>query len=111
MEKKEFNRKKKQSGESDNQRKRYGSRPGYGADRESRSRDKVYAGQKPERDDDFVREPDAEEMDTGLVIGRNAVRELLKSGRPVDKLYVSGREGSIVALVAEAKKAGVPVVD
>jgi len=49
--------------------------------------------------------------DTGLVVGRNAVRELLKSGRPVDKLYVAGREGSIVALVAEAKKAGIPVVD
>lgn len=56
-------------------------------------------------------ENDRVEMDTGLVVGRNAVRELLRSGRPVDKLYVSGREGSITALVAEAKKRGIPVVD
>jgi 23S rRNA (guanosine2251-2'-O)-methyltransferase len=56
---------------------------------------------------------DAFDVPTGgnIIIGRNAVRELLKSGRPVDKLYVAGREGSIVALVAEAKKAGIPVVD
>ena len=40
----------------------------------------------------------------GLVIGRNAVRELLRSGRTVDKIYVQRgeREGSIVVLVAEA---------
>ena len=44
-----------------------------------------------------------------IYIGRNAVRELLKSGASVDKILVSGREGSIVALVAEAKKAGIPV--
>jgi len=49
--------------------------------------------------------------ESGIVVGRNGVRELLKSGRPVDKLYVAGREGSIVALVAEARKAGIPVVD
>ena len=46
-----------------------------------------------------------------VIIGRNAVRELLKSGASVDKLLVSGREGSIVALVAEARKAGIPVVN
>ncbi len=46
-----------------------------------------------------------------VIIGRNAVRELLKSGASVDKILVSGREGSIVALVAEARKAGIPVVD
>ena len=40
-----------------------------------------------------------------IIIGRNAVRELLKSGASVDKVLVSGREGSIVALIAEAKKA------
>ena len=46
-----------------------------------------------------------------IIIGRNAVRELLKSGSSVDKILVSGREGSIVALIAEAKKAGIPVVN
>ena len=56
-------------------------------------------------------EEDAEE--SGLVIGRNAVRELLKSGRTVDKLLVrrGDREGSIVVLVAEAVEMNIPVVE
>lgn len=49
--------------------------------------------------------------DNGIVAGRNAVRELLKSGRAIDKILVSGREGSIVALVAQAKEKGIPVVN
>lgn len=49
----------------------------------------------------------------GAVIGRNAVRELLKSGRAVDKIFVrSGeREGSITVLVAEALARRIPVVE
>ena len=49
----------------------------------------------------------------GLVVGRNAVRELLKSGRAVDKLLVQKgeREGSIVVLVAEAIERHIPVVE
>lgn len=109
MEKKESGRKRQQDGSGDNQRKRYDNRPGYGADRGTRSREKTYMDRKPGREFDAAGE--YEEEDTSLVIGRNAVRELLKSERPVDKLYVAGREGSIVALVAEAKKAGIPVVD
>ena len=47
----------------------------------------------------------------GLVIGRNAVRELLKTGRDVDKIFVQkgDREGSIVALVAEAVSRKIPI--
>lgn len=54
-----------------------------------------------------------EEMNSGLVIGRNAVRELLKSGRPIDKLLVQRgeREGSIVVLVSEAISRGIPVIE
>ncbi len=54
-------------------------------------------------------DPEAE----GLVIGRNAVRELLKTDRTVDKLLVrrGDREGSIVVLVAEAVEKGIPVVE
>lgn len=54
-------------------------------------------------------DPEAE----GLVIGRNAVRELLRSDRTVDKLLVrrGDREGSIVVLVAEAVEKGIPVVE
>ena len=54
-----------------------------------------------------------EELPEGLVIGRNAVRELLKSGRTIDKLYVQRgeREGSIVVLVAEAVERHIPVIE
>ena len=56
---------------------------------------------------------EAEEISEGLVVGRNAVRELLKSGRAVDKLLVQKgeREGSIVVLVAEAIERHIPVVE
>lgn len=54
-----------------------------------------------------------EEAGAGLVIGRNAVRELLRSDRTVDKLLVrrGDREGSIVMLVAQAIENGIPVVE
>lgn len=54
-----------------------------------------------------------DEMPEGLVIGRNAVRELLKSGRAVDKLMVrrGDREGSIVVITAEAIARGIPVIE
>ena len=51
------------------------------------------------------------EIPANVVVGRNAVMELVRSGAPVDKLLVAGREGSVVAIVAEAKKAGITVVD
>lgn len=66
------------------------------------------AGQKRDRNAhrDF-----SGEMPSNLVVGRNAVMELVKSGAPVDKILVSGREGSVVVIIAEAKKAGITVVD
>ena len=56
---------------------------------------------------------DSSEESTGLIIGRNAVRELLRSGRAIDKILVrrGELEGSIVALVAEAGSRGIPVVE
>ena len=51
------------------------------------------------------------ELPSNVVVGRSAVMELLRSGAPVDKILVAGREGSITAIVAEAKKAGVTVVE
>ena len=49
----------------------------------------------------------------GKVIGRNAVRELLRSGRSIDKILIrkGELEGSIIVLVAEAKNKGIPVVE
>ena len=56
---------------------------------------------------------DNEDVNEGLVIGRNAVRELLKSGRAIDKILVQKgeREGSIVVLVAEAIERHIPIVE
>ena len=49
----------------------------------------------------------------GTVIGRNAVRELLRSGRSVDKILIrkGEMEGSVIVLVAEAKNMGIPVIE
>ena len=56
---------------------------------------------------------ESDEAYEGLVVGRNAVRELLKSGRAIDKILVQRgeREGSIVVLVAEAIERHIPVVE
>lgn len=54
-----------------------------------------------------------EELQNGSVPGRNAVRELLKSGRTVEKLYVQSgeREGSITVLCAMALERGIPLIE
>ena len=70
---------------------------------------KKKGNERPRKEDRFVEE----ELNEGLVIGRNAVRELLKSGRDIDKIFVQRgeREGSIVVLVAEAVKRHIPVIE
>ena len=57
--------------------------------------------------------PVAEAEDSGMVYGRNAVLELLKSGKPVDKLFVQSgqKEGSITVIFAEALKKSIPVIE
>lgn len=80
-----------------------------------------YRGKRDRRGADDAREKrdafsgiDGESVDsTGIVAGRNAVRELLRSERSIDKLLVKGgsREGSITVLVAEAVKRGIPVIE
>lgn len=74
------------------------------------SQDK-YNAPKPARRTDGQETEELE--DSGLVIGRNAVRELLKSDREIDKILVrrGDREGSIVVLVAMAVERGIPVVE
>lgn len=59
------------------------------------------------------REHHASEPDSGVIVGRNAVRELLRSGRDVDKIFLKQgqREGSINEIAAEAKKRGIPIVE
>ena len=97
---KENNYKNKNKGK--NYGKKEGNRP---------ARNESYSNGKKQ----YYKEPVqmSEEELGGLVIGRNAVRELLKSGRAVDKLLVSrgDREGSIVVLVAQAIERGIPAVE
>ena len=45
-----------------------------------------------------------------LLIGRNPVLEALRNGREIDKLLVSGREGSVIKILALAKEQGIPVM-
>ncbi|HEY8486211.1 MAG TPA: 23S rRNA (guanosine(2251)-2'-O)-methyltransferase RlmB, partial [Limnochordales bacterium] len=44
-----------------------------------------------------------------MVAGRRAVRELLRSGRPLHRLYVAESAEGLAPLVSEARRAGVPV--
>ena len=66
-----------------------------------------------DRRESFADRETREPVNEGLVVGRNAVRELLKSGRAIDKLLVQRgeREGSIVVLVAEAVERRIPVIE
>ncbi|MBO7310279.1 MAG: 23S rRNA (guanosine(2251)-2'-O)-methyltransferase RlmB [Clostridia bacterium] len=59
------------------------------------------------------KDKEQEPISEGLVVGRNAVRELLKSGRSIDKIFVQRgeREGSIVVLVSEAVSRHIPLVE
>lgn len=54
-----------------------------------------------------------EQTPDGLFIGRNAVIELLKSGREVDRVFVKRgeREGSLSLICALAKEKGIPLLD
>ncbi|QAT48374.1 23S rRNA (guanosine(2251)-2'-O)-methyltransferase RlmB [Caproiciproducens sp. NJN-50] len=49
--------------------------------------------------------------DSGVIAGRNAVAEALRSGRAIDRLCLARgeRSGSVVALIAKAKQRGIPV--
>lgn len=53
------------------------------------------------------------DLPEGVVCGRNAVLELLRSGRTVDKLLIQKgeREGSAQLIEAIAKEKGIPIVD
>lgn len=50
---------------------------------------------------------------SGAIGGRNAVKELLASGRDVDKIFVArgDREGSILKLIGEARGHNIPVIE
>ena len=51
--------------------------------------------------------------DEGVVFGRNAVKELLASGKDIDKVLVArgDRDGSISVLVAQTLERGIPLLE
>lgn len=55
----------------------------------------------------------ADESESGILYGRNAAMEALKSGKTIDKLFVheGDREGSITVIIAKAKAVGIPVIE
>ncbi len=73
-----------------------------------------YDDQKPDTNSECFETASADaECGSGAIIGRNAVRELLRSERPIDKILVrrGDREGSITELVAKAIERGIPVIE
>ena len=52
-------------------------------------------------------------QEEGMVAGRNAVIELLKSGRDINKLLVqrNAGEGSIAMIIAKARERAIPVIE
>ncbi len=57
--------------------------------------------------------PVARELDENIIIGRNAVRELLMGGRDVERLYITSgeREGSINQLLGIAAERGIQITE
>lgn len=53
------------------------------------------------------------EVAEGIVYGRNQVRELLKTDRQVDKIYLrrGDKEGSILQIIAMASEKSIPIVE
>lgn len=53
------------------------------------------------------------DTDKNIIYGRNAVLELLKTGRSIDKILIKSgeREGSLKMIAAEARRLGIPVVE
>jgi len=53
------------------------------------------------------------EADENVIFGRNAVKELLASGRDIEKLFISSgdKEGSINMLLGTASERGIPIFE
>lgn len=82
-------------------------------------KDKPYRERRPDREKPVQKADGDNESgihgayENGAVIGRNAVRELLRSDRTIDKILVQRgeRTGSITVLVAQAIERGIPVIE
>ena len=72
-----------------------------------------YKNKKNSREKDMREERTRENEDGSVIVGRNPVLELLKSGRGIEKIYVlkGEREGSITKIYAEARARGINVAE
>ena len=61
----------------------------------------------------FISPEREEAADENRVAGRNAVRELLESGRDIDKIFIQKgeKEGSIFALIRTARERRIPIAE
>lgn len=50
-------------------------------------------------------------MAGNIIAGRNSVMEALKSGRKIEKILMSSREGSAIKIAAMARDRGIPVIN
>ena len=75
--------------------------------------DKNTRGYRPRADRDEYTQRTDRELDENVIVGRNAVRELLSSGRDIEKLYItsSDKEGSINQLIGLAAERGIPITE
>lgn len=88
---------------------------------ENRYTKKPYDRKKSGKREDYAKNTDrkinvadsASEESEGLVVGRNAVKELLADGRDIEKIYVQRgeREGSINLLVGIASERKIPIIE
>ena len=87
-----------------------GQAAGRAADRSARGERSARPAARRENFDPFEKSDRFNEPDPNVIIGRNPVTEILKNDRPVDKLMVSSREGSMIPILAMAKEKSVPVI-
>ena len=80
----------------------------YKSDRQGKGATQRSPEKRYNKREDFA---PAQELDENVVIGRNAVKELLSGGRDIDRLYITSgvREGSINQLIGIAKERGIPI--
>ena len=81
------------------ERRSYGDRPNYNSERRS-------FGDRPAENERPMTAPVQQEEENNLLVGRNPIREALKSGRDIEKLLVARGEliGSAREIVAMARE-------
>ena len=88
----------------------YGNKGGKRGNPDGYNQRRKEAGSRRDNRREFSHEGDTPE---NIIIGRNAVKELLSSGRDIDKIYITSgeREGSINLLLGIAAERGIPITE